>query len=129
MHSGSDESGNASPSAAALSTRVLYWPQDLHLASAEPQSSMRSREVTKSQPEQPDDIEARYSAQQLRVVLLDVTTQTAVVRAFAGVRTAFGRIDVLNNAAFRMLSEADGASEEDARLPFETNLWGVVNVQ
>ena len=85
--------------------------------------------ATARKPEQLDDLKARYSEERLRVIVLDVTNKAAIVRAFAEARTAFGRIDiVLNNAALSMLGEAEGIPEEDARLLFDTNFWGAVNV-
>ncbi|GAB2733072.1 SDR family oxidoreductase [Kitasatospora kifunensis] len=66
---------------------------------------------------------------QALVVPVDVTDQAAVDAAAAQVRTAFGQVDLVVNAAGVMLPNpmADGRSDEWSRM-IDTNLTGVLRV-
>ncbi|WUJ72496.1 oxidoreductase [Kribbella soli] len=84
--------------------------------------------ATARQPEQLDDLVAKYG-EQIRAVALDVTDAAA---ARAAVRTAldtFGGLDVVaNNAGYANSASIEETPDDDFRAQIETNLFGVVNV-
>jgi NAD(P)-dependent dehydrogenase (short-subunit alcohol dehydrogenase family) len=84
--------------------------------------------ATARQPEQLDDLVARYG-ERVRPVALDVTDAGAAVRAVREAADAFGRLDVVvNNAGYANSAPIEEVAEDDFRAQIETNLFGVVNV-
>ncbi|KAL6298427.1 hypothetical protein BKA93DRAFT_744145 [Sparassis latifolia] len=74
-------------------------------------------------------LSAVYPARKLLVVQLDVSNKPEITVAFAKAVEAFGRVDVVfNNAAYGVLSEAEGAREEVVRAQFDVDFWGAANV-
>ena len=75
------------------------------------------------------DLTAKYPADRLLTLKLDVSKPQEIVDAFAAAKDKFGRIDVVaNNAGYATLGEAEGADDEVVRAMFETNFWGAANV-
>ncbi|KAG1837408.1 hypothetical protein DFJ58DRAFT_815730 [Suillus subalutaceus] len=80
-------------------------------------------------PQVLSDLAARYSADKLLVLKVDVTKQKDIDEAFARTRSAFGRLDVVfNNAGYALITEIEGTPDDTAREIFETNFWGATNV-
>ncbi|KAG1794670.1 uncharacterized protein HD556DRAFT_1369199 [Suillus plorans] len=85
--------------------------------------------ATLRKPQVLSDLEARYSADKLLVLKVDVTRQEDIDEAFARTRSVFGRLDVVfNNAGYALATEIEGTSDDKARELFETNFWGATNV-
>ncbi|KAG1786984.1 uncharacterized protein HD556DRAFT_1247409 [Suillus plorans] len=85
--------------------------------------------ATLRKPQVLSDLAARYSADKLLVLKVDVTKQEDIDEAFARTRSAFGRLDVVfNNAGYALISEIEGTPDDKARELFETNFWGATNV-
>ena len=85
--------------------------------------------ATARRPEALSDLSAKYPADRLLVLKLDVSKPQEIVDAFTAAKEKFGRIDVVaNNAAYGTLGEVEATTDEDARRLFETNFWGAVNV-
>ncbi|KAG1731848.1 uncharacterized protein EDB91DRAFT_709231 [Suillus paluster] len=85
--------------------------------------------ATLRKPEVLSDLAARYSADKLLVLKVDVTKQEDIDHAFARTREVFGRLDVVfNNAGYGLFMEAEGTPIDKAREMFETNFWGSTNV-
>ncbi|KAG1814476.1 hypothetical protein EV424DRAFT_1413981 [Suillus variegatus] len=85
--------------------------------------------ATLRKPQVLSDLEARYSADKLLVLKVDVTKQEDIEEAFARTRSAFGRLDVVfNNAGYALATEIEGTPDDKARELFETNFWGATNV-
>ncbi|KAG1869664.1 hypothetical protein C8R48DRAFT_96303 [Suillus tomentosus] len=85
--------------------------------------------ATLRKPQVLSDLEARYSADKLLVLKVDVTKQEDIDEAFARTRSVFGRLDVVfNNAGYALVSEIEGTPDDKARELFETNFWGATNV-
>ncbi|KAG2053314.1 NAD(P)-binding protein [Suillus hirtellus] len=85
--------------------------------------------ATLRKPQVLSNLEARYSADKLLVLKLDVTKQEDIDEAFARTRSAFGRLDVVfNNAGYALVGEIEGTPDDKARELFETNFWGATNV-
>ncbi|EIW52298.1 NAD-P-binding protein [Trametes versicolor FP-101664 SS1] len=62
------------------------------------------------------DLKAKYPADRLLVLKLDVTNSDEITEAFSQVKAAFGRLDVVvNNAAWGTFGEVESAREADAR--------------
>ncbi len=60
---------------------------------------------------------------------LDVSNSDKIAEAFAQVKAAFGRLDIIvNNAVWGTFDEVESAREADARAMFDTNFWGAANV-
>ena len=75
------------------------------------------------------DLTAKYPADRLLTLKLDVSKPQEIVDAFAAAKDKFGRIDVVaNNAGYATLGEAEGADDEVVRAMFETNFWGALHV-
>ncbi|WP_116970905.1 SDR family NAD(P)-dependent oxidoreductase [Blastomonas sp. UPD001] len=63
------------------------------------------------------------------IASLDVTRADTVEGAFDEAVAAFGRVDVVvNNAGIGVIGPVEDVSEEQARLQFEINVFGVLNV-
>ncbi|KAG0697845.1 hypothetical protein DFH29DRAFT_856502 [Suillus ampliporus] len=85
--------------------------------------------ATLRKPEVLSDLAARYPADKLLVLKVDVTKQQDIDSAFARTREVFGRLDVVyNNAGYGIFTEAEGTPVDKAREMFETNFWGSTNV-
>ncbi|KAG2033191.1 hypothetical protein BDR03DRAFT_702116 [Suillus americanus] len=85
--------------------------------------------ATLRKPQVLSDLAARYSADKLLVLKVDVTKQEDINEAFARTRSAFGRLDVVfNNAGYGIITEIEGTPDDKARELFETNFWGATNV-
>ncbi|KAG2048001.1 NAD(P)-binding protein [Suillus hirtellus] len=85
--------------------------------------------ATLRKPQVLSDLAARYSADKLLVLKVDVTKQEDIDKAFARTRSAFGRLDVVfNNAGYSIVTEIEGTPVHKAREIFETNFWGATNV-
>ncbi|KAI0671250.1 NAD-P-binding protein [Trametes maxima] len=85
--------------------------------------------ATARRPSALDDLKAKHPSDHLLVVKLDVDQPQEIITAFAEVKKAFGRIDVVvNNAAWATFGEVEGAQDKDVRAMFETNFWGAANV-
>ncbi|MFF2014583.1 oxidoreductase [Paenibacillus sp. NPDC058177] len=79
----------------------------------------------------PDAIAALYAdaGNRLLAVQVDVTNEEQIQAAVETTVERFGRIDVLvNNAGRGLLSAVEEASDAAARLVFDTNVFGVLNV-
>lgn len=60
---------------------------------------------------------------------LDVTDEVSIKAAVDGTLERFGRIDaVVNNAGYWLFGTFEGASQEQIRRQFETNVFGMMNV-
>lgn len=85
--------------------------------------------ATLRKPEVLNELSAKYPADQLLVVKLDVTSPAEIIDAFAEGLAHFGRIDVVyNNAGYSAVSEIEGTPDDVARGLFEVNFWGATNV-
>ncbi|KAG1717955.1 hypothetical protein EDB19DRAFT_1733287 [Suillus lakei] len=85
--------------------------------------------ATLRKPQVLSDLTARYPADKLLVLKVDVTKQEDIDEAFARMREAFGRLDVVfNNAGYGLFTEVEGTPVDKARELFETNFWGATNV-
>jgi len=84
--------------------------------------------ATARRPEQLADLASQYGDQVLPVAL-DVSDPGAVQAAIAAGVAAFGRLDVVvNNAGYANVAPIETGAEEDFRIQFETNFWGVYHV-
>ncbi|KAH9849469.1 NAD-P-binding protein [Lenzites betulinus] len=85
--------------------------------------------ATARRPEALASLQAQHPTSHLLVVKLDVNDAAAIAAAFAQALAAFGRVDVVvNNAAWGVIGETEGARDADVRAMFETNFWGAANV-
>lgn len=85
--------------------------------------------ATLRQPDALSDLVAKYPADQLLVLKLDVAKPEEVSAAFSSAVAKFGRIDVvLNNAAYFALGEVEGTPDEIAQYMFRVNFWGAMYV-
>lgn len=70
-------------------------------------------------------VQAKESGVELQIVELDLTDVASMTRAIEGVLSSAGHIDVLvNNAAVGWLGALEEADLAEARLVFETNFFG-----
>jgi len=84
--------------------------------------------ATARRPEQLAELTERYGDRVLPVAL-DVTDAGAVHAAVAAGAERFGRLDVVvNNAGYANIAPVETGAEEDFRVQFETNFWGVYHV-
>jgi NAD(P)-dependent dehydrogenase (short-subunit alcohol dehydrogenase family) len=84
--------------------------------------------ATARRPEQLGELTERYGDRVLPVAL-DVTDAGAVHAAVAAGAERFGRLDVVvNNAGYANIAPVETGTEEDFRVQFETNFWGVYHV-
>ncbi|EMD33678.1 hypothetical protein CERSUDRAFT_98240 [Gelatoporia subvermispora B] len=87
--------------------------------------------ATLRRPEALAHLSAKYSADRLLVLKLDVKNEDEITSAFAKTREVFGRLDVVyNNAAYGVASEVESAMgrEDTIRDMFEVNFWGATHV-
>ena len=85
--------------------------------------------ATLRKPEALSDLEAKYSADQLLVLKLDVSQKGDIDAAFDKVNEVFGRLDVVvNNAAYGIIGEIEGTPEDIARTMFDVTFWGAANI-
>ena len=85
--------------------------------------------ATLRKPEVLNDLKAKYTADRLLVLKLDVTKTTEIVEAFRKAIDVFGRIDVVfNNAGSNVFAEVEGSTDEAVRSLFDTNFFGAMNV-
>src|ERR1700754_4583261 len=80
----------------------------------------------------PSTVEARFpdAGDQLLPVALDVLDEAQAAAAVETAVERFGRIDVVvNNAGRGLLSAVEEASDAAARAVFDTNVFGILNVQ
>ncbi|KAG2149071.1 uncharacterized protein EDB93DRAFT_358853 [Suillus bovinus] len=85
--------------------------------------------ATLRKPEVLSDLAARYSADRLLILKVDVLKQEDIDEAFERTRSAFGRLDVVFvDAGYGVLTEVEGTPDDKAREVFETNFWGATNV-
>ncbi|KAG0703345.1 hypothetical protein DFH29DRAFT_803622 [Suillus ampliporus] len=85
--------------------------------------------ATLLKPEVLSNLAARYPADKLLVLEVDVMKQEDIDSAFARTREVFGRLDVVyNNAGCAFFTEVEGTPVDKAREMFETNFWGSTNV-
>lgn len=60
---------------------------------------------------------------------LDVTSTSSIETALNETLAKFGRIDVLvNNAGYTLVGDTEVAGDEESRMLFDTNFWGMVNI-
>jgi len=84
--------------------------------------------ATARTPSQLHDLVERYGNQVLPVAL-DVTDESAAIKAVQAAIDTFGRLDVLvNNAGYGDIGSMEETSLVDFRAQIETNLFGVINV-
>jgi NAD(P)-dependent dehydrogenase (short-subunit alcohol dehydrogenase family) len=85
--------------------------------------------ATLRHPEVLNDLKAKYPANKLLILKLDVTIPKDIEDAFVKTKKTFGRLDcVFNNAGAVLRSEIEGTSDKAARDLFEVNFWGAVHV-
>ncbi|KAF7795780.1 hypothetical protein EIP86_006947 [Pleurotus ostreatoroseus] len=85
--------------------------------------------ATLRKPEALDDLKAKYAADKLLVLRLDVTIAKEIADAFQKAIDVFGRIDVVfNNAGYSVFAEVEGTTNEVARALFNTNFFGAMDV-
>ena len=85
--------------------------------------------ATARRPSTLADLVAKYPADRLLTLKLDITKPEDVRAAFSAIEAKFGRIDVVvNNAAIAAFGEVAAVPEADARSQFETNVWGAAAV-
>ena len=85
--------------------------------------------ATLRRPSVLDDLAAKHTPDQLRVLKLDVTQPAEIVAAFAEAKKAFGRVDIVfNNAGVGSVGEVESTPEDAARHVFDVTFWGAVNV-
>lgn len=78
----------------------------------------------------PEELSAKLNNHKnLLVTLLDVTDNGQTGHTVKEAISTFGRIDVLvNNAGFGLLSAVEEATDEEVKLNFEANVFGLLNV-
>jgi len=87
--------------------------------------------ATLRKPEVLAELAAKYPADRLLVLKVDVKNQDEIAAAFDKTRETFGRLDVVfNNAGYAVASEVESAMGHDdaVRDQFEVNFWGAVHV-
>jgi NAD(P)-dependent dehydrogenase (short-subunit alcohol dehydrogenase family) len=79
-------------------------------------------------PEQLDDLVTTYG-DRILPLRLDVTDAGQARDALHAATDRFGRLDVIvNNAGYSNVSPIETTDDDDFRVQFETNFWGVYNV-
>lgn len=85
--------------------------------------------ATLRKPEVLSDLAARYPADKLLVLKVDVCKEEDIDAAFSRTREAYGRLDIVfNNAGYGIFAEIEGTPIDKAHEMFETNFWGATNV-
>lgn len=84
--------------------------------------------ATARRPELLADLVDDFGDRILRLPL-DVTDGPAAAAALTAARERFGRVDVVvNNAGYANVAPIETGDEQDFRVQFETNFWGVYHV-
>jgi len=84
--------------------------------------------ATARDPKQLSDLSARYG-NQVKLVALDVTDETAALHAVQTAVDTFGKLDVLvNNAGYGNVNAIEDTSIQEFREEIETNLFGTIIV-
>jgi len=85
--------------------------------------------ATLRKPTDLDELKAKYPAEQLLVVKLDVSIPEDITAAFDRVKEVFGRLDVVvNNAGYGIIGEVESTPEDIARTMFNVNFWGATSI-
>jgi len=85
--------------------------------------------ATLRKPTDLNDLKAKYPAERLHILKLDVTKPQDISAAFDSVKNVFGRLDVVvNNAGYVIIGEVEGTTEDTGRALFDVNFWGSTNV-
>ncbi|KAG1882531.1 hypothetical protein F4604DRAFT_1744694 [Suillus subluteus] len=85
--------------------------------------------ATLHKPQALSDLTARYPADKLLVLKVDVTKQEDINEAFTRTHSAFRWLDIVfNNAGYALITEIEGMPDDTACEIFETNFWGVTNI-
>jgi len=80
-------------------------------------------------PESMKSYQAKYGADKLLVVKVNVQSQEDIDAAFAKAKNVFGRVDVVyNNAGYSAVGEVEAMPVEDGKDMFETNFFGATRV-
>jgi NAD(P)-dependent dehydrogenase (short-subunit alcohol dehydrogenase family) len=78
----------------------------------------------------PEDVKKAFPEGEVLAVALDVTDEAQAREAVDSAVQRFGRIDVVvNNAGRGLVGAVEEASDEAARAVFDTNVFGMLNVQ
>lgn len=85
--------------------------------------------ATLRRPEVLADLKARYPADRLLVLKVDVSVHNDIIAAFQKTKEVFGRLDVVvSNAGYVVLGEIEGTPDDAARALFDVNFWGATHV-
>ncbi|EED79184.1 predicted protein [Postia placenta Mad-698-R] len=85
--------------------------------------------ATLRKPDALSDLVAKYPAERLLVLKLDVAKPDEITAAFSDAVKQFGRIDIVfNNAAYATLGEVEGTPDDVAQHLFNVNFWGATQV-
>lgn len=85
--------------------------------------------ATSRKPESLKALADKYTSSQLLVQPLDVTVPAQISAVFEAIKKHFGRLDVVvNSAGYAILGEIEGTPDADARMEFEVQFWGPVNI-
>ncbi|KAI0042907.1 NAD-P-binding protein, partial [Auriscalpium vulgare] len=75
------------------------------------------------------DLQAKYPAEQLLILPLDVTNTAQIAQVFKQIEQHFHRLDVVvNNAGYALGGEIEGIPEDEARRQIDTLFWGPVAI-
>ncbi|KAI0037871.1 NAD(P)-binding protein [Auriscalpium vulgare] len=75
------------------------------------------------------DLQAKYPADQLLILPLDVTNTAQIAQVFKQIEQHFHRLDiVVNNAGYALAGEIEGIPEDEARRQLDTLFWGPVAI-
>lgn len=93
------------------------------------EQALRSGDCVIATVRKPDEHDPLFRHENILPVCMDVTDRDAVAQALEQGVQRFGRVDVLvNNAGFGMSGAFEEVSDEELRVLFETDYFGVVNV-
>jgi NAD(P)-dependent dehydrogenase (short-subunit alcohol dehydrogenase family) len=72
---------------------------------------------------------AAHLTKGVRPIVVDVTSEKSVDQAITKIISECGRLDVvINNAGLGMIGPVESISDEEVKMIFETNVFGVLNV-